>query len=303
MLENGIRFTKMQAFGNDFVYIDATSQTIADPATLALQMSDRRYGVGADGLVLVCPSDCADFRMRIFNHDGSEAEMCGNAIRGAAKFIYNYGLTDRREMKIETLAGTKSLYLEVTGGAVTNITAEIGYPDFTSEKIPVITDGPTFIGQSVLLQDRAFETTAISLGNPFCASFVDDILGFDLAKYGPLMETHELFPRKINAIFCEVIERNRLRLRTWERNTGETMACGLGCCTSVVAGTVLGLCNPVADVEQLGGVTHIEWENGKDRLFMTGPSEIVFEGVWRVSHSDTGAIDRKNKIQNFAGRD
>ena len=303
MLEAGLRFTKMQAFGNDFVYVDAISQAIANPEALALQMSDRRYGVGSDGLVLVCPSDCADFRMRIFNHDGSEAEMCGNAIRSLAKFVYYYGLTDKREMKIETIAGIKSLYLEVTGGAVTNITAEIGEPDFASEKIPVISDAPTFVGQPVLLRDRTFETTAISLGNPFCASFVEDILGFDLAKYGPLMENHEIYPKKINAIFCEVITKDRLRLRTWERNTGETMACGLGCCTSVVAGALLGLCKPVADVEQLGGVTHIEWENGKDRLFMTGPSEIVFEGIWRVSGSDTGAVDKKNKIQNFAGRD
>ena len=302
MLKDGIRFTKMQALGNDFVYIDATSHAIAAPEALALQMSDRRYGVGSDGLVLVCPSDKADFRMRIFNHDGSEAEMCGNAIRSVAKFVYHYGLTDKREMKIETIAGNKTLYLEVAGGAVTNITAEIGEPDFSSKKIPVITAGPAFVGQSVCLQDRTFETTAISLGNPFCASFVDDIFGFDLAKYGPLMENNEIFPKKINAIFCEVIAKDSLRLRTWERNTGETMACGLGCCTSVVAGTVLGLCNPIADVEQLGGVTHIEWENGKDRLFMTGPSEIVFEGIWRVGDSETGAAFKERKIQNFAGR-
>ena len=302
MLKNGIAFTKMQALGNDFVYIDAVSQNIPDPVTLAQQMSNRHFGIGSDGLVLICPSNTADFRMRIFNHDGSEAEMCGNAIRSLAKFVYHYGLTTRREMKIETIAGLKTLYLEVTGDEVTNITAEIGYPVFAAEKVPVVTDEPTFIGQPVMLADRMFTTTAISLGNPFSASYIDDVFGLDLAKYGPLMENHEIYPKKINAVFCEIIDRNNIRLRTWERNTGETLACGLGCCTSVVAGTLLGLCSPSADIEQLGGFTHIEWENGKDRLFMTGPSEIVFEGIWRVSGNETGQASKANRVQGSSGR-
>ena len=282
MLKKELTFTKMQALGNDYVYIDAISQTIENPNELSRQISDRHFGVGSDGLVLICPSGSADFRMRMFNRDGSEAEMCGNAVRSVAKYVYTYGLTSEKEIKIETLGGIKSLFLEVRGTEVTNITADIGEPVLASEKVPVITDGPTFIGQPVTLDDRLFHTTAMSLGNPHCVSFVENVFNFDLEKYGPLMETNPIYPQKINVEFCEVIGDGKLRLRTWERNTGETLACGTGCCACVVAGTLNGLCKPAADVEQLGGFIRAEWDQSSKHLFMTGPSEIVFEGTWRI---------------------
>ena len=302
MLEGGIRFTKMQAFGNDYVYIDAISQKIDSPKALAVQMSNRHFGVGSDGLVLICASDRADFRMRIFNHDGSEAEMCGNAVRSVAKFVYHYGMTDKTEFCVETLGGVKDLVLHVDGGVVKNITADIGQPVFDGDRVPVIAAGGKLINEPVTLGNKTFYATAMSLGNPHCVCFTEDVNELDLAKYGQLMENHAMFPQKANVEFCEVLSRGRLRLRTWERNTGETLACGTGCCACVTAGVLADVCDAAVEVEQLGGVTSVSWDEDTKRLLMTAPSEIVFEGVWRVSSIDTGEADKQNRLQNFAGR-
>ncbi len=299
---NGLKFTKMQALGNDYIYIDAVNQLIERPETLARQMCNRHFGIGSDGLVLICPSHSADYKMRIFNFDGSEAEMCGNAIRSVAKFVYHYGMTKSQTVAVETIGGIKHLTMEVRDGAVTNITADLGKPVFDKEKIPVLTEKPDFVDQPVVLDDRVFHTTAISMGNPHCVSFVEDVDRLDLAKYGPLMEKNPLFPRKINAEFTQILSRDRLRMRTWERNTGETMACGTGCCVSVVAGTLTGRCDPIATIEQVGGLIHVAWDRTTGHMYMTGPSEIVFEGVWRVSHLETEPIDRTDRMSNFAGR-
>lgn len=297
-----LRFTKMQALGNDYIYIDAITQTVPEPERLAKAICSRHYGVGSDGLVLICPSLHADFRMRIFNRDGSEAEMCGNALRSTAKFLYHYGFTTKTELELETLGGVKTLWLELSGGAVCNITADIGPPILDAARVPVLTDRPAFIARPVTLGDMIVPATAMSLGNPHCAVQVTDVYALNLKKYGPLLECSPLFPQKCNAEFFEVLSETRLRLRTWERNTGETLACGTGSCAAVVAGALSGLCAWACAVEQPGGVIHVRWDSESGHLLMKAPSEIVFEGVWRLEGHEASGADRRRGLRRSAGR-
>ncbi len=273
-----MRFTKMTSLGNDFVFVDGIHQNIHDPNRLAKFVSNRNYGVGADGLVLICPSQNADFRMRIFNPDGTEAQICGNAIRSVGKFVYHYGITRKTRMRIETIAGVKVVTLDVKSGKVVNITANFGSPILDAAKAPVITDLEQFIDQPVEVLDRTFHVTAMSLGNPHMVAFVEDVDHFDLEKYGPAMEHHPLYPERANCEFAEILAPDRIRFRVWERSVGETLACGTGSCASVVAGVLTGRCNRSVDVEQKGGVIHIEWDECTGDLFMTGPSTVVFDG-------------------------
>lgn len=230
-------------------------------------------------MILICPSNIADFRMRVFNPDGTEAEMCGNGVRSVGKFVYDKGFTSKTEFTVETLGGIKRIYLDVENHKAKNITAVIGAPILEAKKVPVLCGSERCIDFPVKLDDRIFHTTAISLGNPHCVSFIDDVANFNLAKYGPLMEHHEIFPRRVNAEFCEVIDRNTLKLRTWERGTSETLACATGCSTCVVGGVLTGRCDRKADVHQIGGVTRIEWDAKTDNILMTAPSEMVFDGT------------------------
>ena len=246
---------------------------------LSRKLSDRHFGIGSDGMILICPSNIADFRMRVFNPDGTEAEMCGNGVRSVGKFVYDKGFTSKTEFTVETLGGIKRIYLDVENHKAKNITAVIGAPILEAKKVPVLCGSERCVDFPVKLDDRVFHTTAISLGNPHCVSFIDDVANFNLAKYGPLMEHHEIFPRRVNAEFCEVIDRNTLKLRTWERGTSETLACATGCSTCVVGGVLTGRCDRKADVHQIGGVTRIEWDAKTDNILMTAPSEMVFDGT------------------------
>ena len=275
-----IKFTKMQAYGNDYVYVDAIHQKIENPGALSRRLSDRHFGIGADGLVLICPSQRCDFRMRIFNPDGTEAEMCGNAVRSTGKFVYYHGFTDKTTVTIETLGGDKTILLEVKDGKVVNIEAAIGEPIFTPSQIPVRTKQEEFLMQPIQAGDKVFYASSLSWGNPHTLIQVEDLSSLDIEKYGPLVENHEVFPRRTNVTFVQLVDRSHLKIREWERGTGETIGCGTGCCTAVVFMHRLGLCDRVVNVEQIGGVLHVEWDD-QNIVHMKGPSYVVYEGVYK----------------------
>lgn len=279
-----MRFTKMQAYGNDYVYIDAINQKLDNLNELAKFVSDRHFGIGSDGMVLICPSTVADFKMRIFNPDGTEAEMCGNAIRSLGKYVYDHKLTDKTTLKIETLGGIKTLELTVENEVVTNIKANISKPIFDAKLIPVNTTKDKFIMESVKILDQTFKLSSISWGNPHTVLFVDDVMNFDVARYGPAIENNlEVFPNRTNVTFAEVVNKNYIKIREWERGTGETIGCGTGCATAVVIAKTLGLTEEICEVEQIGGILEIEYApNGE--LYMKGPSHFVFESDIDVSH-------------------
>ena len=274
-----IKFTKMQAFGNDYVYLDAIHQQLEDLGSLSKQISSRHFGVGSDGMVLLCPSDVCDFRMRIFNPDGTEAEMCGNALRSAAMLAYCKGFTDKTSLTIETLGGHQQVELMVEDGEVVNIRASIGRPELRAEKVPVLTDGDTFFDQPLQVGDRVFRASSLSWGNPHTVLLAEDTDSLDVAKYGPVAEHLPCFPSRTNVTFAQVVDPAHIKIREWERGTGETIGCGTGCCSAVVVGNMLGLCGRSVDVEQIGGVLHVDWD-GQDVVHMTGPSHIGFDGVF-----------------------
>ena len=273
-----MKFTKMQAFGNDYVYIDAIHQELKNLPELARFVSDRHFAIGSDGMVLICPSDKGDFRMRMFNPDGTEGEMCGNALRSVGKYVYDHRLTDKTELVIETLGGMQHLTLTVTDGYVSDIRADIGEPRLSTKVIPINTEMDTFI-------DRTFHITAVSWGNPHCAMFVDSVADLDVEKYGKEIEyMTSIFPNKTNVTFTEFVSRDYLKIREWERGTGETIGCGTGCATAVVTAILTGKCDRKVTVEQIGGPLLIEWDEKTNHLFMTGPSHTVFEAEIDASH-------------------
>lgn len=279
-----MRFTKMQAYGNDYVYIDAINQKLNNLNELAKFVADRHFGIGSDGMVLICPSEVADFRMRIFNPDGTEAEMCGNAIRSVGKYVYDHKLTNKTTLKIETLGGIKTLDLTVEDGVVTNIRANISKPIFAAQEVPVNTDKEEFMMEPVQILDKTLALSSLSWGNPHTVTFVDDVMNFDVAKYGPAIENNrELFPNRTNVTFAQVVDKNYIKIREWERGTGETIGCGTGCSTAVVVASTLGMTDRKCKVEQIGGILEIEYaDNGE--LYMIGPSHFVFESEIDVSH-------------------
>ena len=278
-----IPFTKMEAYGNDYVYVNVAGMPDLNWNEVAIQISDRHFGVGGDGLVLICPSDVADFKMRIFDPDGTEAEMCGNAVRSVAMFVYYHKLTDKTDLKIETLGGIKNLYLTVEDGEVTNIEAEIGEPIFTPASIPVDVETEEFFNESVKVNVNGrimnVKMSSLSWGNPHTVIFTDDLETLDIENVGPAIETHPLFTKRTNVTFARVIDRKNLQIREWERGCGETIGCGTGCCTALVFANRLGLCDREATVMQIGGPLEVKWdENGL--VHMKGPSHVVFEGEY-----------------------
>lgn len=279
-----MRFTKMQAYGNDYVYIDAINQKLPNLSLLAKYVSDRHFAVGSDGMVLICPSDVADFRMRIFNPDGTEGEMCGNAVRSVGKYVYDHRLTDKTEVMIETLGGIKQLTLFVKDGHAVNIKADIGSPVLDTEIIPVVTELKEFVEVPVKVDDITLNITAVSWGNPHCVAFIDNVDSFDVHRYGPVLENMtELFPNRTNVTFAQLVDRDNIKIREWERGTGETIGCGTGCCTAVTAGVVTGRCNRHVLVEQIGGTLDINWNEEDGHMYMTGVSNTVFEADIDVS--------------------
>lgn len=275
-----IKFTKMHGLGNDYVYVDCTSksgETIKNESELAKFISDRHFGVGSDGLILICDSKVADFKMRMFNYDGSEAEMCGNGIRCVGKFVYDKGLTQKQEITIETLAGTKKLQLNVEKQKVSTVKVDMGEPILEPEKIPVISEENVVKNLKLKALDREFKFTCVSMGNPHAIAIIDDVREFDIEKYGPILENDEHFPKRANIEFIELVDKNKIKMRVWERGAGETLACGTGACASVVACNLNNYIEKQATVELLGGDLYIEW-NENNHIYMTGPAVTVFEG-------------------------
>jgi diaminopimelate epimerase len=276
-----MKFTKMHGLGNDFIVIAGEQQLPGNVAELAKNQCNRFFGIGADGLVYILPSEVADFRMRIINSDGSEAEQCGNAIRCAAKYIYDNGLTDKEELTIETLgAGAQTVQLEVADGKVQQVRVDMGAPILNGLQVPTTVDEERVIGHPIEVDGREFRFTAVSMGNPHCVIYVDDAANFDLATWGPKLETHPMFPRKINVEFVTVTSREHAEMRVWERGAGPTLACGTGACATVVSSVLNGLTDRTAVVTLKGGDLTIEWNEADNHVYMTGPAAEVYRGEW-----------------------
>jgi len=283
-----LEFTKMQGIGNDYVYIDCTKKELEKPEKISKIVSDRNFGIGSDGLILIKNSKIADFKMEIYNADGSQAEMCGNGIRCVAKFVYDKGLTEKTKLKIETLAGIKELELNVENGKVKTVKVDMGEPILEAEKIPVYIDEkmktegitPTSVIKNLKLEayNQNFTFTCVSMGNPHAITFIDNVEKFDVKKFGSVFEVAKAFPKKSNIEFVEIIDKENINMRVWERGSGETMACGTGSCASVVACILNNKTSNKVKVHLLGGELYIEWNKENNHIYMTGPAEIVFEG-------------------------
>ena len=276
-----MKFTKMQGLGNDYVYVNCLKETIADPPALAKKISDRHFGVGSDGLIMINPSDKADFEMEMYNADGSRAEMCGNGIRCVAKYVYDYGLTDKTRISVETLAGIKYLDLTVENGKVSLVRVDMGRPILEPENIPVQAEGSRVVDEPLTVDGKEYRMTCVSMGNPHAVIFVDqDVRKLPLEQIGPSFENHERFPKRINTEFARVLDRRTVEMRVWERGSGETLACGTGTCATAVACVLNGLTEDEITVHLLGGDLYIKWDREKDTVYMTGPAKTVFDGEW-----------------------
>jgi len=273
-----IKFSKMHGIGNDYVYIDTREQSIPDPSALARQVSDRHFGIGSDGLVLIRPSAAADFMMDMYNGDGSRGKMCGNAIRCVAKYVYERGLTQKETLRIETLSGIKTLELQVEQGVVVSVKVNMGQPVFETGLIPVRWPASRMIEEAVLVDGRQYNLTCVSMGNPHAVTFVDQVDDLDLPRLGPSFENHELFPDRVNTEFVQVLDRENLRMRVWERGSGETLACGTGACATLAAAAATGRSSRKAVVHLRGGDLLIEWDEASNDIYMTGPAAFVFDG-------------------------
>ncbi len=263
-----MKFTKMQGIGNDYIYVNCFEETVPDPEETARKISDRHFGAGSDGLVLICPDTDADFRMRMFNADGSESEMCGNAARCVGKYVYDRGMTKKTEVSLMTGAGIKMLKINAAGGKTESVRVDMGIPEILGT------------GETVKAGDRVFPFTRVSTGNPHAVIFLDEVENFDVAGYGTVIEQHPLFPNRTNTEFARVLRDDRIRMRVWERGAGETLACGTGACATLAAAVVNRLTKRKASLELNGGTLMIEWDEVTGHIFQEGPAEFVFDGVW-----------------------
>ena len=273
-----IKFTKMHGLGNDYVYIDAINQKIENESSLAKFVSNRHFGIGSDGLILICKSEVADFKMRMFNSDGSEAEMCGNGIRCVGKFVYDKRLTNKTTVKIETLAGIKTLILNTKDGKVETARVDMGEPILEAEKIPVISTEEPVKNLELEAENKKFKFTCVSMGNPHAITIVENTKEFDVEKYGKVLEVDKAFPKKANIEFAQIVDRQNINMRVWERGAGETLACGTGACATAVACNLNGLTDRKVNIELLGGTLNIEWNETDNHVYMTGPAVTVFDG-------------------------
>lgn len=281
-MEEIIKFTKMHGIGNDYIYIDCLDGSPTDIESLARSMSDRHTGVGADGIILIMPSTIADFKMRMFNADGSEGRMCGNASRCIAKYVHDRGLTDKTTITLDTLSGVKILKLNLHNEQVESVTVDMGEPILDAVNVPVISacGEPRVIEQPVDVGGATVKVTAVSMGNPHCVIFGADPDGVDVHRLGAAIEVHDMWPDRVNVEFVQVIDRNTLKMRVWERGSGETLACGTGACAALVAAVLTGRCDREADVRLAGGSLHIEWREADNHVYMTGGATTVYEGKY-----------------------
>lgn len=274
-----MKFTKMHGLGNDYVYVNCFEEKIDNPPAVARFVSDRHFGIGSDGLIMINPSKTADFEMEMYNADGSRGEMCGNGIRCVAKYVYDYGLTDKTQISVETLGGIKYLDLAVEDGKVSLVKVDMGKPELEADLIPIISEREQVIDEPIEVDGKEYHMTGVSMGNPHAVIYVDDVKGLDLEKTGPKFENHERFPKRINTEFVHCIDRQTVEMRVWERGSGETLACGTGACAVAVSSILNNLTDTQVTVKLLGGDLQIEWDREKDRVFMTGPATVVFDGV------------------------
>ena len=275
-----MKFTKMQGIGNDYVYVNCFEETIADPSAVARFVSDRHFGIGSDGLILVKPSDVADCEMDMYNLDGSQGAMCGNGIRCVAKFAYDHGIVRKKNITVNTKSGIKYLDLDIKDGKVSSVKVNMGSPILTAKMIPVVSDKEQVINQPLDVNGTVWNITAVSMGNPHAVTYMEDVNSLDIEKVGPMFENHINFPDRINTEFVKVIDRRTLQMRVWERGSGETLACGTGACAVAVASTLNGLVDedvPIT-VKLLGGDLQILWNRQENLVYMRGPATTVFEG-------------------------
>ena len=275
-----MQFTKMEGIGNDYLYINGFKERVSDPASLSVRMSRYHFGCGADGLILILPSERADFRMRMFNNDGSESEMCGNGIRCVAKYCHDRGLTDKTDFTVESGGQLKLLHLNVQDGETKSVRVDMGAPELDGAKIPSSFSGKPVVGAPIDVDGTSYRVTLVNVGNPHAVVFVDDPQTAPVTVDGPKLERHPAFPAKINAEFAHVIDRTHIAMRVWERGTGETLACGTGACAVMVAAVLNGLCDRTAELTLSGGKLQIEWRQSDDHIYMTGPATFVYDGVW-----------------------
>ncbi len=275
-----MRFTKMHGIGNDYVYVNCFEEVVRDPERLALVMSKPHFGIGSDGLILIEPSDTADFGMRIFNSDGSEGDMCGNGIRCVGKYVFERGLTGKTELTIATKSGLKQLWLTVENGIVTRVRADMGTPELNPKLIPVDLPGELVLRHRLQIMGQTYFITCVNMGNPHAVLFVRDPEVVDLPTIGPMIEHHPLFPRRTNVEFVRVIDRGILQMRVWERGAGETLACGTGACAALVAAVLAGLSDRTVQMKLTGGNLQLQWNAEDNHVYQSGPASFVFDGDW-----------------------
>lgn len=273
-----MKFTKMEGLGNDYVYVNCFQENIKNPCETAIKVSDRHFGIGSDGLILIKPSQVADFCMDMYNADGSRSEMCGNGIRCVAKYVYDYGLTEKTSISVETLAGIKYLDLQIAAGKVKTVTVNMGEPELRPAEIPVKAEKDILVNEPILVNGEEYRMTCVSMGNPHCVVFVENTADFPLEEIGAGFEQHEIFPNRVNAEFIQVLDRNTVNMRVWERGTGETLACGTGACAATVACILTGLTEDEITLHLLGGDLLVRWDRTKNLVYMTGPATVVFDG-------------------------
>ena len=273
-----MKFTKMHGCGNDYVYVNMFKEKIEDPHKAAQILSDRHFGVGSDGLILICPSDAADFAMRMYNADGSEGSMCGNGVRCIAKYVYDYGLTDKKSISLETKAGIKYLDMDIQDGKVALVKVNMGAPVLDAGQIPVACGKEQAVNESIMIEGEEYRFTAVSMGNPHAVVFIDDTASLEIEKIGPKFEHHEYFPDRVNTEFVQILDRSHINMRVWERGSGETLACGTGTCAAVVACVLNGLTEDEVTVHLLGGDLYIHYDREQNTVWMTGPATTVFDG-------------------------
>lgn len=276
-----MKFTKMHGAGNDYVYVNMFEETLPEDVTeVARKVSDRHTGIGGDGLILITPSEKADARMRMYNADGSEAEMCGNGVRCVAKYVYDHGIAHKEQLNIETGAGVLKLQLFPEDGKVQQVRVNMGQPILESAKIPTLLPGDPPVGASLEVADQSFDVTCVSMGNPHCITFVDEVTDHLVHTIGPEIETHPMFPNRVNAEFIQILAPDEFNMRVWERGSGETLACGTGACAVLVAGVLTGKLQRKATGHLLGGDLELEWSEETNDVYMTGPATEVFSGEW-----------------------
>ena len=273
-----MKFTKMHGIGNDYVYVNCFKETVEHPSEAAIKVSDRHFGIGSDGLILIKPSEVADGKMEMYNADGSQGAMCGNGIRCVAKYMYDYGITDKTSISVETKSGIKYLDLTIKDGKVDTVKVNMGTPILKAADIPVRSEKEQVINEPVMVDGKEWKITCVSMGNPHAITYIDDVKNLEIEKIGPKFENHEIFPDRVNTEFVHVIDRNTVEMRVWERGSGETLACGTGACAVAVSSILNGLTEEEVTVKLLGGDLKIFWDRTENKVYMTGSATTVFDG-------------------------